>query len=84
MIHRQWPCLFFSLILLTCLSGCETTDKMLGAAERAVGSNSGRTVLDIVGARIQLKSRDDEWNIMDETPRHCCGTFAQFNAMSRP
>jgi membrane-bound lytic murein transglycosylase C len=51
MIHRQWPCLFFSLILLTCLSGCETTDKMLGAAERAVGSNSGRTVLDIVGGK---------------------------------
>ena len=51
MINRQWPCLFFSLILLTFFSGCETTDKMLGAAERAVGSNSGRTVLDIVGGK---------------------------------
>jgi membrane-bound lytic murein transglycosylase C len=51
MIHQQWPCPFFSLILLAFLSGCETTDKMLGAAERAVGSTSGRTVLGIVGGK---------------------------------
>ena len=31
--------------------GCETTDKILGGAERALGSNSGRTVLDIVGGK---------------------------------
>ncbi|MCK6498306.1 MAG: murein transglycosylase domain-containing protein [Nitrospira sp.] len=43
--------MFFGLTLSLLLSGCETADKMLGAAERAVGSNTGRTVLDIVGGK---------------------------------
>lgn len=48
---RRLPALFFGLTLSLLLSGCETADKMLGAAERAVGSNTGRTVLDIVGGK---------------------------------
>ena len=39
------------LAVPTLFSGCETTDKMLGAAERAVSSTTGRTVLDIVTGR---------------------------------
>ncbi len=45
---RLWPSLLFSLIVPILCVGCETTDKMLGAAERAVGSTTGRTVLGIV------------------------------------
>ncbi len=45
---RRMSLLLLSLAVPTLFSGCETTDKMLGAAERAVGSTTGRTVLDIV------------------------------------
>lgn len=45
---RRWPSLLLSLAVLILCAGCETTDKMLGAAERAVGSTTGRTVLSIV------------------------------------
>lgn len=45
------PLLLLSLSIPALFSGCETTDKMLGAAERAVGSSTGRTVLDIVGGK---------------------------------
>lgn len=45
---RPWPSLLFSLTIPILCAGCETTDKMLGAAERAVGSTTGRTVLGIV------------------------------------
>lgn len=45
---RRWPSLLLSLAVLILCAGCETTDKMLGAAERAVGSTTGRTVLGIV------------------------------------
>ena len=48
MLTRRWFLLLLSLALPSLFSGCETTDKMLGAAERAVGSTTGRTVLDIV------------------------------------
>ncbi|HNV26098.1 MAG TPA: murein transglycosylase domain-containing protein [Nitrospira sp.] len=48
MLTRRWPLLLLSLAVPSLFSGCETTDKMLGAAERAVGSTTGRTVLDIV------------------------------------
>jgi membrane-bound lytic murein transglycosylase C len=51
MLFRPWPLLLLSLTTPALLSGCETTDKMLGAAERAVGSGTGRTVLDIVGGK---------------------------------
>ncbi|HVG02251.1 MAG TPA: murein transglycosylase domain-containing protein, partial [Nitrospira sp.] len=40
--------LLVSFFIPAIFSGCETTDKMLGAAERTVRSGSGRTVLDIV------------------------------------
>ena len=45
---RRWPLLLLSLTVSILSAGCETTDKMLGAAERAVGSSTGRTVLGIV------------------------------------
>lgn len=45
---RRWPSLLLSLAVPILCAGCETTDKMLGAAERAVGSTTGRTVLGIV------------------------------------
>lgn len=45
---RRWPSLLLILAVLILCAGCETTDKMLGAAERAVGSTTGRTVLGIV------------------------------------
>lgn len=48
MLARRWPSLVFSLAVPVLCAGCETTDKMLGAAERAVGSTTGRTVLGIV------------------------------------
>ena len=48
MLTRRMSLLLLSLAAPTLFSGCETTDKMLGAAERAVGSTTGRTVLDIV------------------------------------
>ena len=48
MLTRRWSLLLLSLAVPSLFSGCETTDKMLGAAERAVGSTTGRTVLDIV------------------------------------
>lgn len=48
MLTRRWSLLLLSLAVPPLFSGCETTDKMLGAAERAVGSTTGRTVLDIV------------------------------------
>ncbi|MDR4479206.1 MAG: murein transglycosylase domain-containing protein [Nitrospira sp.] len=48
---RRLTALLLSLIISPLFSGCETTDKMLGAAERAVGSSTGRTVLDIVGGK---------------------------------
>lgn len=51
MSDRRLPWLLLSLIIPALVSGCETTDKMLGVAERAVGSGSGRTVLDIVGGK---------------------------------
>ncbi|WHZ22356.1 MAG: Membrane-bound lytic murein transglycosylase C [Nitrospira sp.] len=51
MHSRHWPSLLLGLTIPALLSGCETTDKMLGAAERAVGSSTGRTVLDIVGGK---------------------------------
>ncbi len=51
MHSRRWPSLLLGLTIPALLSGCETTDKMLGAAERAVGSSTGRTVLDIVGGK---------------------------------
>ena len=51
MSDRRLPWLLVSLTAPALFSGCETTDKMLGAAERAVGSSSGRTVLDIVGGK---------------------------------
>ena len=47
----RMPLLLLSLSIPALFSGCETTDKMLGAAERAVGSSTGRTVLDIVGGK---------------------------------
>ena len=45
---RRLPSFLLSLAIPLLFVGCETTDKMLGAAERAVGSTTGRTVLDIV------------------------------------
>ena len=45
---RRLPSVLLSLAIPLLFVGCETTDKMLGAAERAVGSTTGRTVLDIV------------------------------------
>lgn len=51
MFLRRMPLLLLSLSIPALFSGCETTDKMLGAAERAVGSSTGRTVLDIVGGK---------------------------------
>lgn len=51
MHSRRWPSLLLGLTISALLSGCETTDKMLGAAERAVGSGTGRTVLGIVGGK---------------------------------
>ena len=51
MLFRHWPLLLLSLTTPALLSGCETTDKMLGAAERAVGSGTARTVLGIVGGK---------------------------------
>lgn len=51
MHSRRWPSLLLGLTIPALLSGCETTDKMLGAAERAVGSGTGRTVLGIVGGK---------------------------------
>ena len=51
MSGRRMPLLLLSLSIPALFSGCETTDKMLGAAERAVGSSTGRTVLDIVGGK---------------------------------
>ncbi|MGB3398230.1 MAG: hypothetical protein WBB60_17425, partial [Nitrospira sp.] len=51
MSRRRMPLLLLSLSIPALFSGCETTDKMLGAAERAVGSSTGRTVLDIVGGK---------------------------------
>lgn len=48
MLTRRWSLLLLSLAVPSLFSGCETTDKMLGAAERAVGSTTGRNVLDIV------------------------------------
>ena len=43
--------LLLTLAIPVFFSGCETTDKILGAAERTVGSSSGRTVLGIVGGK---------------------------------
>lgn len=51
MSDRRMPLLLLSFLIPALFSGCETTDKMLGAAERAVGSSTGRTVLDIVGGK---------------------------------
>ncbi len=51
MRDRQFSWLLLSLTIPALISGCETTDKMLGAAERVVGSNSGRAVRDIVSGR---------------------------------
>lgn len=51
MLTRPWPLLLLSLAVPALFSGCETTDKMLGAAERAVGSTTGRTVLGIVSGK---------------------------------
>lgn len=51
MLIRPWPLLLLSLAVPALFSGCETTDKMLGAAERAVGSTTGRTVLGIVSGK---------------------------------
>ncbi|MCE3221907.1 MAG: mltC [Nitrospira sp.] len=51
MPHHRWSRLPLSLLTPLLIFGCETTDKMLGAAERAVGSSSGRAVLDIVGGK---------------------------------
>jgi membrane-bound lytic murein transglycosylase C len=48
MSNRRSLSLLLGLATSVLFSGCETTDKMLGAAERAVGSSTGRTVLDIV------------------------------------
>ena len=56
MLTRRWVLLLLSLAAPMLFSGCETTDKMLGAAERAVGSTTGRTVLDIVHGKEDRKS----------------------------
>lgn len=37
-----------TLLLLLLLAGCETTDRALSTAERAVGSRTGRTVVDLI------------------------------------
>ena len=51
MPDRRLPWLLLSLTIPALFFGCETADKMLGTAERAIGSSSGRTVLGIVGSK---------------------------------
>lgn len=52
-------------VLAACsLAGCEATDKMLGTAERTLGSKTGHTVVDIIGGKdpAQIaKQRMDEY-----------------------
>lgn len=71
---RRWPSLLLSLAVPILCAGCETTDKMLGAAERAVGSTTGRTVLgivqgkdpaDIARQRVEQYGRDPQALIRD-------------------
>jgi len=62
MRHLGWPSSMLILTLLVATSSCETTDRVLTAAERAATSRTGHTVIDLAGgkdpAKIAKKSLD--------------------------
>ena len=50
---------FYSLSILTfalLASGCETTDRVLTAAERVTKGRTGRTIIDLAGEKIRHRS----------------------------
>lgn len=79
----RMPLLLLSLSIPALFSGCETTDKMLGAAERAVGSSTGRTVLDIVGGKDPAEIARRRVENYGRDPKLYCGTFGRSSGTSK-
>ena len=50
-LHNRILAIMFTMLCM----GCETTDRMLTATERAVGSRTGQTVVEIIEGKTALR-----------------------------